>query len=315
MLDRNENEVGVPDLSIVIVSWNTSDELRKCLRSVCEADTVASEVIVVDNASSDDSVRMLRDDFPWVRRIENSYNLGFAKGSNQGIKISRGRYVMLLNPDSEVRPGAFSAIVQFGDENPEVGIFGAKVLNSDGTVQYSCRRFPTFVTGLFRNTILGKFFPQNPYIMDYLLAGWDHNETRDVDWVSGCAMILRRELLDDIGPFDERFFMYVEDVDIAYRAKEKGWRVAYFPGAVIVHARAKSSDKARDRMIVEFHKSMYRFFRKHYARKSSIVLWIIVPLGLIARASFFIGRNYYRWTRGKIASVLGRRHLKGRSGG
>jgi GT2 family glycosyltransferase len=291
---ESNNRTSPPDISIVIVSWNTRDDLRHCLESLFANEGASYEVIAIDNASADDSAEMVRTEFPSVKLIANDANLGFAKGSNQGIAVSAGRYILLLNPDSEVRPGFISCMVAFGDEHPEYGIFGPKVLNPNGTLQYSCRRFPTLAAGFFRNTILGKYFPHNTYLMDYLMANWDHNDVREVDWVSGCSMTVRREALDDIGMLDEQFYMYVEDVDFAYRAKQKGYKVAYNPGAVVVHARAKSSDKTPNRMIVEFHKSMYRFYKKHYAKNWSLLTRAVVPLGLIARAAFFIARNDYQ---------------------
>ncbi len=293
----------------MIVNWNTCADLRNCLRTISDGGPVNTEVFVIDNASSDGSADMVSREFPRVHLIRNDANLGFAKASNQGIAASHGRYVLLLNPDSEIQPGALSALVQFGDEHPEYGIFGARILNPDGSLQYSCRRFPTLAAGLFRNTILGKYFPHNTYLMDYLMANWDHTEVREVDWVSGCALTVRREVLDDIGMLDERFYMYVEDVDLAYRAKQKGYRVAYFPGATIVHARAKSSDRNPNRMIIEFHRSMYRFYRKHYARSTSIFLRPLVLPGLIARATFFIARNDYRHFKLVMAIRTGRVRL------
>ena len=303
MADEERGQAGVPDLTAIVVNWNTCAELRSCLRSVMESDSVSAETMVVDNASSDGSAEMVREEFPSVRLLVNAENLGFAKGCNQGIAISRGRYVLLLNSDSDVQSDALSALVRFGDENPDVGIFGPRILNSDGSLQYSCRRFPTLLAGIFRNSFLGRLFPKNPYIKDYLLAEWDHSETRDVDWVSGAAMVIRREVLEEVGALDERFFMYCEDVDLAYRAKQHGWRVAYFPAAVVVHALGRSSDKDPNGMIAEFHKSMYRFFRKHYARKSSVLVRLLVPVGLAARAAFLIGRNHFNRAR----SVLRRR--------
>ena len=248
-----------PYLSTVIVNWNTCAELEACLRSIGEEDSIRLETIVIDNASPDDSVEMVKREFPGVLLIENKANLGFAKAANQGIQSSRGRYVLLLNPDSEVRPGALSAIVRFGDANPKVGIFGPKILNPDGSLQYSCRGFPTVAAGLFRNTILTKYFPRNSYIYDYLMLGWDHSEPRDVDWVSGAALVARRELLDDIGLLDERFYMYCEDVDLAYRAHQKNWRVTYCPLAVVVHACGRGSSKNPNRMIIEHQKSIFRY--------------------------------------------------------
>lgn len=306
MSDREDNQAGVPDLSVVIVNWNTRADLNACLRFLLQDTAIRIETIVVDNASADGSADMVRAEFPHVQLVENKDNLGFAKAANQGIALSQGRYVFLLNPDTEVKPGALPALVRFGDDNSDAGIFGPRILNSDGSLQYSCRRFPTLAAGLFRNTILGRFFPRNTYLMDYLMASWDHSETRDVDWVSGAAMMIRRELLDDVGRLDERFYMYCEDVDFAYRARQRDWRVAYYPGAVVVHARARSSDKDPNRMIVEFHKSMYRFFRKHYARKSSVFSRLVVPVGLFARAAFFISRNDYYHLRHLLAMKLRR---------
>lgn len=279
------------DLSVVIVNLNTRDELRDCLTSVLGADSGSAEIIVVDQASVDGSVEMLHGEFPEMPLIRNTENLGFAKASNQGIKASSGRYVILLNPDCIVHPGAFTEIVRFGDAHPDAGIFGIRILNSDGSVFESCRRFPTLAAGIFRNAILARLFPNNPYIKEYLMADWDHSEVAEVDWVSGAALVIRRELLDDIGPFDERFFMYCEDVDIAYRAKQAGWKVMYFPGATVVHLRARSSDQNPVRMIVAFHRSMYLFFKKHYAERSSILVRAIVPLGLIFRTCLLVTHN------------------------
>lgn len=287
------NTTQTPDISVIIVNWCTREELRACLSSLTEANSHRAEIIVVDNASTDGSAEMVRETFPDVYVMENAANLGFAKAANQGIRRSRGRYVLLLNPDTIVNKGALTSLVRFGDENPDVGIFGPRILNPDGTLQYSCRRFPTLAAAMFRNTILGKLFPRNRYTREYLMSEWDHSKPRDVDWVSGAAMVIRRELLEDIGLLDETFFMYCEDVDICYRARQKGWRVAYHPEAVVVHAIGRSSDRVANRMIVEFHKSMYLFYRKHYAGDSNILVRAIVPIGLFLRARSFILYNQY----------------------
>jgi len=286
---------------VVIVNWNTCNELTDCLRSVLAADSGSAEIIVVDNASTDGSVEMLQGEFPNVRLIRNTANLGFAKASNQGIEASGGRYVLLLNPDCLVHPGALTELVRFGDANVDAGIFGLRILNQDGSVFESCRRFPTLAAGIFRNALLARLFPNNPYTREYLMADCNHDTAREVDWVSGAALVIRRELLDDIGPLDTRFFMYCEDVDIAYRAKERGWRVMYCPDATVVHLRARSSDQNPVRMIVAFHRSMYAFFNKHYAEKSSIVTRAIVPFGLIFRTCLLVVHN-------RLSRLLRRRH-------
>ncbi|MHB1000914.1 MAG: glycosyltransferase family 2 protein [Armatimonadota bacterium] len=293
------------DLSIIIVNWNTCRELRNCLASVERDNTGNMEVIVVDNASSDNSRQMVKDEFAQVHLIENTANVGFAKGSNTGISISRGRYVLLLNPDSEVQQGSFNALIRFGDENPQAGIFGLKVLNSDGTIQHSCRKAPTLGAVLFRNSVMGRLFPNNPYTREYLMASWDHDKIAEIDWVSGAALVMRRELIDDIGILDERFYMYCEDMDLGYRARQSGWKVMYFPGAVVVHAKGRSSDKDPNRMIIEHHKSMYRYFMKHNAGKASILMTIAVPLGLGFRAGILVSANFCRHIMWRL------RHRKG----
>lgn len=298
-----EKGVQVPELSVVIVNWNTCGELRGCLDSVFRADPGKMEVFVIDNASGDDSVNMVRREFPQVNLIANNDNRGFGRGSNQGINAAKGRYTLLLNPDSIVKPGAFSALLEFADANPESGIIGMKILNSDGSLQYSCRHFPTLGAAIFRNTILTKFFPKNTYTVQYLMTDFDHTAVSDVDWVSGAALLLRRKFIEDVGLLDERFFMYCEDVDLGYRAKQKGWKVTYFPGAVVVHARGKSSDKSPNKMIIEHHKSMYKFFKKHYLKEASIFVRMIVPGMVIARASFFVLRNEYHRARNAFAGI------------
>ena len=157
-------------------------------------------------------------------------------------------------------------------ENREVGILGPKLLNPDGSLQFSCRRFPTPAAALFRNTPLGKLFPNNRFTRDYLMSGWSHNEPRDVDWVSGAAFCMRRSLCEQLGGFDERFFMYLEDVDLCYRAKQKGYRITYFPEAIITHAIGRSTDRAAEKMIRQFHRSMLLFYRKHYLPKIAAIL-------------------------------------------
>lgn len=276
---------------MVTVNLNTCGELRDCLKSALAADPGSTEFIVVDNASTDGSVEMLQLEFPDVRLIRNSGNLGFAKASNQGVKVSSGRYVLLLNPDCVVHPGVFTELMRFGDAHPEAGIFGIRILNKNGTVFESCRRFPTLAAGIFRNAVLARLFPNNPYIKEYLMADWDHSEVAEVDWVSGAALVARREMLDQIGLLDERFFMYCEDVDIAYRAKQSGWKVMYFPGATVVHLRARSSDQNPVPMIIAFHRSMYAFFKKHYSDQSSVLTRAVVPLGLIFRTLLLVTHN------------------------
>ncbi|MBI3946278.1 MAG: glycosyltransferase family 2 protein [Armatimonadetes bacterium] len=288
-----ESQTEATDVVVAVVNWNTRDDLEACLRSVYERnDNPPSYAVgVVDNASVDGSAEMVAGRFPQAALLRNRENRGFSAANNQIIKGSQSRYVLLLNPDAQTHPGTLAALVRFMDENPDIGICGPLVLNPDGSVQYSARRFPTLLAGAFRNTLLGRLFPRNRYTREYLLSDWDHRTQRDVDWVSGAAMMIRRAVLDQVGILDERFFMYSEDVDICFRARAAGWRVTFFPGAAVTHARAHSSDKAQLRSILQFHRSMYRFWRKHYAPRSSWPVRLAAPVAIGTRAGLLAAKN------------------------
>jgi GT2 family glycosyltransferase len=310
------------DLSVIILNWNTCALLEKCLRSlVCPQCGIEVEVIVVDNASGDGSREMVLREFPQVTLITNTKNVGFGAGNNVAVPQAHGRYVLFLNSDTVVMDGALAALVAYGDANPDIGILGPKLLNGDGSLQYSCRRYPNLATGFFRNTPLGRLFPKNRFATDYLLQDWDHATPRDVDWVSGAALMMRRELINQIGTFDEDYYMYCEDVDLCWRANHASrpadvtsvqnripqtdnndasiqnpksktqnpepvicWRVTYFPDSVIYHLIGKSSDQAPTRMTYEFHRSQYLFYRKHYAAATPLLLRPIIPVGIALRA-------------------------------
>ncbi len=280
--------MGLPDsadLSLVILNWNTRDDLYNCLRSLREHPPSRHvEILVVDNASEDDSVAMVRQEFPEVRVIVNERNLGFGAGNNRAIPHTGGRYVMFLNSDTVITDGALDTLIAYADGRPDAGVFGPKLLHADGSLQYSCRSFPNLGTGFFRNTPLGRLFPRNRFNTDYLLSDWDHSTPRDVDWVSGSAFMIRRDILLELGGFDESFFMYCEDVDLCYRVHEMGYKVAYYPEAVIYHIIGRSSDLVPTRMTFEFHRSMYRFYCKHYRRSTPLYVRPLIIPGLVLRA-------------------------------
>jgi GT2 family glycosyltransferase len=292
------------DLSVIVLNWNTKVETRACLESILgQAFKHEVEVIVADNASSDGSREMLATEFPQVRVVAHSTNLGFCAGNNRAVPGTKGRYVLFLNSDTVITEGAFDAMLDFADENPDIGILGPKLLNEDGSLQYSCRRFPNLGAGFFRNTPLGRLFPNNRFTQDYLMTDWDHASVRDVDWVSGAALMIRRDALEKTGGFDEGFFMYCEDVDLCYRVHEMGMRVVYFPFAVIYHIIGRSTNQVPTRMTYAFHRSMYRFYKKHYAAKTPLLIRPFIIPGLVARASGQIAKyrikNIQRRLRGK----------------
>ena len=260
------------DIAVIIVNWNAREDLRHCLQSLY-ADPlpcVSYEVWVMDNASGDGSADMVALEFPQVTLVVNADNAGFSKANNQAIARTDSRYVFLLNSDAFIHPGALNELVAYADAHPKAGIIGPKVLNSNGSLQFSCRRFPSLGAGFFRNTYLGRLFPHNKFARDYLMVGFDHASDIPVDWVSGCAMLIRRDLLEKIGALDERFYMYCEDVDLCQRAWEGGWEVVYTPQPVVTHAIGRSSDKNGDRMIIEFHRSWYEYDRKRHPRASPL---------------------------------------------
>ncbi|GIV05647.1 MAG: glycosyl transferase [Fimbriimonadales bacterium] len=282
-----------PQLTVQIVNWNAREPLRAALRSIlAHPPRCEYEIIVLDNASSDGSVQMLEKEFPEVKLLVSEQNLGFSRGHNLAARAAQGEYLFILNPDTEVLPDALDLLVAYAEQHPDVAIIGPKILNPDGSLQYSCRRFPNPVAALFRNTPLGKLFPNNPYTRDYLMTDWDHNSIREVDWVSGAALFIRREVFAQLGGFDERFFMYCEDTDLCYRAWQAGYKVIYYPEPKIKHAIGRSTDLVANKMIITFHKSMYLFYKKHYADQTSILLRPLVPVGLALRASLFLLKNY-----------------------
>lgn len=273
-----------PVLSIVIVSWNVCDDLHECLRSlVTRHSSLVIEVIVVDNASSDRTVEMVRREFPQVTLISNDENLGYTKANNQGILQSRGKYILLLNPDTIVREGALDALIEFAEANPQAGIIGGKLLNPDGGIQRSARSFPDIGAGLFRNTLLGRLFPKNPFVRRYLMTDFSYDEVHEVDWVSGAAMLVRREVFDIIGLLDEGFWAYCEDVDFCWRARQVGFKVLFCPNAVIVHKIGRSSDQRLVQSLIQHHKSMWRFYLKNYRQRYSLVLSPLIGLGIVLR--------------------------------
>lgn len=259
--------------------------MRKCLSSIdAHRPKCEFEVIVADNASSDGSREMVAAEFPWARLVHHKVNLGFCAGNNRAVPENPGRFVLFMNPDTVVTECALNTLVDFASQSPEAGIIGPKLLNRDGSLQYSCRRYPDLGAGFFRNTPLGRLFPKNRFAQDYLMSDWDHASIRDVDWVSGAALLIRREVLEKTAGFDEGFYMYCEDVDLCYRVHELGYRVIYFPNSVIYHTIGRSSDQVPTRATFYFHTSMYRFYKKHYARKTPFYLRPFIIPGICLRA-------------------------------
>ncbi len=270
------------DVSFLIVSWNVRDLLRRALASVL-ADTAGlrSEIILVDNASRDGTLEMVRAEFPYVHLIPNEINRGFTGGNNQALGEARGHYFFLLNPDAELVPGATRALIDYMEANPRVGIAGPQLLNPDGRIQSSRRRFPDLTTALLESTLLQQWFPRNRWLARYYLLDTRADATQEVDWVVGAAMFVRREMYEEVGAFDQDFFMYSEELDWCYRAKRAGWRVVYFPRAQAIHHEAKSSEQVLAARDVYFHSSKIRFFHKYHGALPAALLRTFL-LGMFA---------------------------------
>lgn len=290
---------GTPvDLSVVILNWNACDFLVDALRSIqSQPWQRAIEVIVVDNNSQiDSSVETVRRDFPDITLIAHDKNIGFARGNNLGFEHARGRHILFLNPDTIVHDGALDVLTEWMDTHPDVGACGPKLLNIDGSLQPSCRAFPSVGAGFFRNTFLGRMFPNNPWTRAYLMQGFSHDKEADVDWLSGSALLVRREAFEKIGGWDGDYFMYCEDVDLCFRLKEHGWRRMYVPSTTITHRIGGSSDWAQGAMIRQHHGSMLLFFRKHYMKGARILLFPLAVFGIGLRAAgamFKLYRAYF----------------------
>jgi GT2 family glycosyltransferase len=266
------------DVSVAIVSWNTRDLLARCLQSVGQSGSI--EVFVVDNASSDGSAPMVRQRFPWVHLIQNKQNVGFAAANNQAIRLSgdcpgpggRRPYIVLLNSDTEVRPGALGALVAFVQAHPRAGAAGARLLNSDGSLQPSCHPMLTPGRELWRLLFMERIWPRATYPMQR----WDPETPRQVEALKGACLLLRREALDQVGLLDEGYFMYTEEVDLCYRLARAGWQLWWLPQAVVVHHEAQSSRQAAEPMYLQLYRSKVQFYRKFGGpRRAERFKWLL----------------------------------------
>lgn len=260
------------DVSVIVVSWNVWGWLARCLASVREAlRGLRGEIIVVDNASTDGTPERVREAFPEVRLLVNPVNRGFPAANNQGMAIARGRYFFLLNPDTEVLGRALVDLVAYADVHPDVGVVGPQLLNPDGTVQSSRRRFPTFWTALFESTWWQPWAPPR-ILQHYYVLDRPDDVVQEVDWVTGAAMLVRREVVERVGPMDEGFFMYAEELDWCRRIRGAGWRVVYYPLAQVIHYGGRSSDQVPALQHLAFQRSKIRYWRKHHGRGAAALL-------------------------------------------
>lgn len=292
------------DLGIIILNYNTRDLLRACLRSLLETRGVAIEIFVVDNASADGSAEMVRaefphNEFPNLRLIASDRNGGYAYGNNLALREflarpRRPRALMLLNTDTVVSPDALRKLMNFLDTHPDAGVVGPKLVRADGSLDLACRRsFPTPQVSFYRMIGLSKLFPKSPRFGRYNMTFLDENETAQVDSVVGAAMLMRTEALEQAGILDEAFFMYGEDLDLALRIKQKGWKVYYYPQATILHYKRESSRRSKKAQ-VEFYRAMYIFYEKHYRATTPFYLDWIVMGGIALKGGLALAPEIFR---------------------
>jgi GT2 family glycosyltransferase len=254
------------DISVIIVGWNAKHYLELCLNSLAEAPPRRStEVIVVDNASSDGSSEMIKAKFPDVTVIRSEENLGFSRGNNLGIRQCQGRYIALVNPDVIVFPGCLDALADFLDQNPRVGDVGPRVLNPDMSLQSTCRRAPTLWNNVCIATGLASRFKTSRFFAGEHTFYFPHDRTLPVDVIVGCFSMIRRETFDDVGLLDENLFMYGDDVDWCLRARKAGWQVVFFPGAQAIHDRGKITAPYPVRFAVAQQRSVLYYWSKHHS--------------------------------------------------
>jgi len=291
------------DLSIVIVNWNVKDLLRGCLESLFVDMSALDhpwatppgrnyglwlyehgpgrwtvEVIVVDSASSDGSIEMVRTAFPRVRLLAAQTNVGYTGGNNAGIQVSRGRYVLVLNPDTEVSKGALGTMLSYMDGHPDVAVAGPQLLWPDGRVQSSRRRFPTLAIACVDSTFLEKWFPRHPVLARYKMCDVPDDITVDVDWMVGACLMVRREAIDQVGLLDDGFFMYSEELDWQRRFANAGWRTVYLPDARVVHYHGQSAGQVTALTHIRFSRSKVRYFCKHHGPLAGMFvrMWLMI---------------------------------------
>jgi hypothetical protein len=254
------------DLSTIIVNYKSRRALLDCLGSLeLDANAIDREIVVVDNHPADGALDVLKERFPIVRGIANAENVGFARAVNQGIAATTGEFVLILNPDCFIEQGSIAPLMSYLRSHPKVGVVGPRMVGEDGSLQYSARSFPDHFTFLFnRYSLLTQLFPRNRHIRRYLLLDWDHRSVRAVDWLSGACLMVRRTAIDQVGPMDEAYFMFNEDVDWCRRMKQGGWDVVYVPEAVIHHDIGASRRKVSPKVIVERHRGMIHYFHKYH---------------------------------------------------
>jgi GT2 family glycosyltransferase len=284
------------DLSIIIVNYNVRHFLEQCLVSVRKAaENISAEIIVVDNNSADGSCSMVAVSFPEVNLIRNSYNAGFAAACNQAIKVSSGRFILLLNPDTIVEEDTFTKCISFMNGHPDAGAMGVKMINGNGRLlPESKRSLPTPATAFFKMAGFSRLFPKSRLFNRYYLGYLDSSETTEADILSGAFMFISREALDKTGLLDETYFMYGEDIDMSYRLIKAGYKNYYYPGVKIIHYKGESTRKGDINYIVHFYRAMIIFIGSHFGKKGFGPFLMLIRFAIYFWGFVAIMKNFFR---------------------
>ncbi len=284
------------DLSIIIVNYNVKYFLEQCLHAVQQATrNIEAEVIVVDNNSVDGSVGEIRSKFPWVTMIANQENVGFSKANNQAIRVSKGKYVLLLNPDTVVVEDTFRKCLEFMEGHPEAGAMGVKMIDGKGEfLPESKRSLPTPMVSFYKMFGLSTLFPRSKRFGRYHLGYLDREETHEVEVLAGAFMFLRKEALDKTGLLDETFFMYGEDIDLSYRITQAGYKNYYYPHTTIIHYKGESTKKGSLNYVKMFYQAMIIFAGKHFTSRKARTFSILINIAIYFRAALSVGRRFLK---------------------
>jgi len=302
------------DVSVIIVNWNTKDILRDCLKSVCRQTTnIDYEIIVVDNASTDGSSELVKKRFPQVILLENCENIGFAAANNRGLSIAKGRYVLMLNSDTIMLENTIEKVSEFADGHPNAAVVGCRVLNVDQTLQSTCFMFPSLLNMLLETFYLNKLFPKNRLFGREMMSWWKRDDVREVDVVTGCFMLVRREAVEQVGVMDEQFFVYAEETDWCYRFKKAGWKSIFTPCAEIIHLGGASSSQRKPEMVLQLRGSILLFLKKHKGFWIHTLACLLVALFFLLRIPYWLAMaiiagndrdNHFQTVRTYLKGVL-----------
>ncbi|HRG00126.1 MAG TPA: glycosyltransferase family 2 protein [Bacteroidia bacterium] len=283
-------------LSVVIVNYNVKHFIEQCLFSVLKAsENIACEVFVVDNNSVDGSVTLIKEKFPQVNLIVNKTNTGFSVANNQALKIAKGEYVLLLNPDTVVQEDTFSKILAFMDEHPDAGGLGVKMLDGQGNFAPESKRgLPTPEVAFYKMFGFSRFFPKSKRFGKYHLSYLSEDELAEIDVMSGAFMLIRKTVLDKIGFLDETFFMYGEDIDLSYRIKKAGYKNYYFPDTQIIHYKGESTKRSSLNYVVIFYKAMAIFSNKHFSGSNAFWFNALIHLAIFLKASLALLSRFFK---------------------